>query len=247
MEKRPGLTGTGLVTVATPASVNDILEAKLLEAMTVPMPETKARTLALAGLEELLSFAATRNAVAIGPGLTTDPDTAELVRLFLLRVETPCVVDADALNALSGQCTTLAQAKAPLILTPHPGEMARLVGDATPTSVNADRLGVAGTFARRHGVVLVLKGARTVLAHPDGRLAICPTGNPGMATAGSGDVLTGIITGLLAQRCSVWEAACVGTYLHGLAGDLAAASLGPHGMTAGDLLDRIPHALMGTV
>lgn len=240
-------TGTGLVTVATPASVNDILEVKLLEAMTVPMPETKARTLALAGLEELLSFAATRNAVAIGPGLTTDPDTAELVRLFLLRVETPCVVDADALNALSGQCTTLAQAKAPLILTPHPGEMARLVGDATPTSVNADRLGVAGTFARRHGVVLVLKGARTVVAHPDGRLAICPTGNPGMATAGSGDVLTGIITGLLAQRCSVWEAACVGTYLHGLAGDLAAASLGLHGMTAGDLLDRIPHALMATV
>jgi NAD(P)H-hydrate epimerase len=235
--------GTGLVTVATPSSVNDVLEAKLLEVMTVPMPETKARTLARSGLDRLLSFVNARSAVAIGPGLSTHPETVDLIQALIPRLDKPSVLDADALNALAGRTTLLAECKVQPILTPHPGEMARLEEEATPQSVNDDRIGTAIRFAQRRGVFLVLKGARTVVAHPDGRAAICPTGNPGMATAGTGDVLTGIIVGLLAQKLPAWDAACAGTYLHGLAGDLAAARLGQAGMTAADVIERIPHAI----
>jgi NAD(P)H-hydrate epimerase len=238
--------GAGLVTVATPASVNDTLEAKLLEAMTVPMPETKARTLARAGLEEILSFIAARTAVAIGPGLTTHPETVELIHALLPRLDKPSVLDADALNALAGRTSLLEHCKVPPVLTPHPGEMARLVEGPSTRSINDDRIGSAVTFAQARRVMLVLKGARTVVAHPDGRAAICPTGNPGMATAGTGDVLTGMIVGLLAQGLGPWDAACAGTYLHGLAGDLAAAERGLGGLTAGDVIEQIPHALTET-
>jgi len=239
--------GAGLVTVATPASVNDTLEAKLLEAMTVPMPETKARTLARAGLEDILSFINARTAVAIGPGLTTQPETVELIHALLPRLEKPSVLDADALNALAGQTSLLDACKVPPILTPHPGEMARLLEGASTRSINDDRIGAAVKFAQARKVLLVLKGARTVVAHPDGRAAICPTGNPGMATAGTGDVLTGMIVGLLAQGLSPWDAACAGTYLHGLAGDLTAVRLGAAGMIAGDVIEQIPSALTETV
>jgi NAD(P)H-hydrate epimerase len=235
--------GAGLVTVAIPSSVNDILEAKLLEAMTVPMPETKARTLAKSASDRLQSFARERTALAMGPGLTTHHETVELIQELIKRVDKPCVLDADALNALAGKASLLTECKLPPILTPHPGEMSRLEIDATPQSVNADRIGVAGRFARERGVFVVLKGARTLIARPDGMVAICPTGNPGMATAGTGDALTGMIVGLLAQGLSQWDAACTGTYFHGLAGDFAAQSVGQAGMTAGDLIDHIPRAL----
>ncbi|MFQ5991034.1 MAG: NAD(P)H-hydrate dehydratase [Nitrospiraceae bacterium] len=239
--------GAGLATVATPSGVNDILEAKLTEAMTVPMPETTAHTLALAGMDQLLAFSNERTAVAIGPGLTTHPETVDLLHALIPRLERPTVLDADALNALVGRTSLIRECKTPPILTPHPGEMARLEDESTPQSVNADRIGTAGRFARQRRAILVLKGARTVVAHPDGQIVICPTGNPGMATAGTGDALTGMIVGLLAQRLSPWDAACVGPYYHGLAGDLAAEELGGAGMTAGDLVDRIPHALSQTV
>jgi hydroxyethylthiazole kinase-like uncharacterized protein yjeF len=235
--------GAGLVTVATPSSMNDVLESKLLEVMTAPMPETKARTLARSGLDRLLTFVHDRTAVAIGPGLTTHPETVELVQALVPRLEKPSVLDADALNAVAGRTALLTECKVPPILTPHPGEMARLEGKTTPQSINADRIGTAARFAQGRGVILVLKGARTVIAHPDGRVAICPTGNPGMATAGTGDVLTGMIVGLLAQRLSGWDAACAGTYFHGKAGDLAASTVGMMGMTAADLLGHIPQAL----
>lgn len=235
--------GTGLVTVAVPAGVNDVLEAKLLEAMTMPMPDTKARTFARAGLDRLQAFIAARTAVAIGPGLSTHPETVELVQALVRQLDRPAVLDADALNALAGRATLLTECKVPPILTPHPGEMARLETDATAQSVNADRLGTATRFARERGVFLILKGARTVIAGPDGRAAICPTGNPGMATAGTGDVLTGMTVGFLAQGLSTWEAACAATYLHGLAGDLAAAAMGQTGLIAGDVIEQIPHAL----
>ena len=238
--------GTGLVTVATPASVNSILEAKLLEAMTVPMPETDAKTFASSGLEQLVSFANARSATAIGPGLTTHPDTSILVHALLGRMEKPFVLDADGLNAISEKTTVLDTCKTCPILTPHPGEMARL--DKTSVqSVNADRIAAATRFAENHGVILVLKGARTIVAKPDGHVAICPTGNPGMATAGTGDALTGIIVGLLAQQLKPWDAACAGTYLHGLAGDLAAAEFGEAGMLASDLIAQLPFALKQTV
>ena len=186
-------TGAGLVTVGVPASVNDVLEAKLLEAMTLPLPDTKARTLGLGALDRILAFIQARTAVAIGPGVSTHPETVELVQSLMKHLDRPAVLDADALNALAGRASLLTECKTPPILTPHPGEMARLEVGATPQSVNADRLGTARRFARERGVFLVLKGARTVVGRPDGLLMICPTGNPGMATAGTGDVLTGML------------------------------------------------------
>ncbi len=238
--------GAGLVTVATPSSVNDVLEAKLLEAMTISLPETKARTLARSGLDRVVAFLQSRTAVAVGPGLSTHPETVELVQSLMKHLDRPSVLDADALNALAGRASLLTECKTPPILTPHPGEMARLEVDATTQTVNADRIGTARRFARERGVFVVLKGARTVIARPDGLVAICPTGNPGMATAGTGDVLTGMIVGLLAQRVSAWEAVCAATYFHGLAGDLAAQQLGQPGMLAGDLIAQIPYALQRT-
>lgn len=235
--------GTGLVTVATPSSVNDILEAKLLEAMTVPMPETKARTLGRTALDRLVSFMAAKDAVAIGPGLSTHPETVELVQALTKQLDRPAVLDADALNALTGRTALLASCKVPPIITPHPGEMARLELEATPQSVNSDRVGTATRFARERGLYVVLKGARTIIARPDGAVAICPTGNPGMATAGTGDVLTGMVAGFLAQGIPSWEAACAAVYLHGAAGDLAAASQGQVGMIARDVLEQIPAAI----
>jgi NAD(P)H-hydrate epimerase len=238
--------GAGLVTVATPSSVNDVLEAKLLEAMTLPMPETKARTLARSALDRVIAFIQARTAIAIGPGLSTHPETVELVQSMMKHLDRPSVLDADALNALAGRASLLTECKTPPILTPHPGEMARLEVDATTQSVNADRIGTARRFARERGVFVVLKGARTVIARPDGLVAICPTGNPGMATAGTGDVLTGMIVGLLAQRVPSWEAACAATYFHGSAGDLASQHLGQPGMLASDLIAQIPYALQRT-
>jgi NAD(P)H-hydrate epimerase len=238
--------GAGLVTVATPSSVNDVLEAKLLEVMTMPLPETKARTLARSGLDRVVAFIQARTAIAIGPGLSTHPETVELMQSLMKHLDRPSVLDADALNALTGRVSLLTECKTPPILTPHPGEMARLEVDATTQSVNADRIGTARRFARERGVFVVLKGARTVIARPDGLVAICPTGNPGMATAGTGDALTGMIVGLLAQGLPAWDAACAATYFHGSAGDLAAQQLGQTGMLASDLIAQIPYALQRT-
>ena len=238
--------GAGLVTVGTPSSVNDVLEAKLLEAMTMSLPETKARTLARSGLDRVVAFIQARTAIAIGPGLSTHHETVELVQSLMKHLDRPSVLDADALNALAGRASLLTECNTPPILTPHPGEMARLEVDATTQSVNADRIGTARRFAQERGVFVVLKGARTVIARPDGLVAICPTGNPGMATAGTGDVLTGMIVGLLAQRVPAWEAACAATYFHGSAGDLASQHLGQPGMLAGDLIAQIPYALQRT-
>ncbi|RMH08096.1 MAG: NAD(P)H-hydrate dehydratase [Nitrospirae bacterium] len=236
--------GAGLVTVATPRGANAALEAKLLEVMTLPLPETSDHTLSEAALEPLKAFIKDRRAVAIGPGLTTHPETVTVVRHLLSSMTRPCVVDADALNALAGSLDLFGACASTPILTPHPGEMARLLGSPwTAPRVNADRLAVAAQFSQTHRVVLVLKGARTVIAHPDGQTAICPTGNAGMATAGMGDVLTGILAGLLAQGLAPWDAARAGVYLHGLAGDLACQKYGAPSLLAGDLLDSLPHAL----
>jgi NAD(P)H-hydrate epimerase len=236
-------TGAGLVTVGVPASVNDVLEAKLLEAMTLPLPDTTVGTLGRSAFDRILAFIQARTAVAIGPGLSTHPETVELVQSLMKHLDRPAVLDADGLNALAGRASLLTECKTPPILTPHPGEMARLEVGATSQSVNADRLGTTRRFARERGVFVVLKGARTVVGRPDGLLMICPTGNPGMATAGTGDVLTGMLVGLLAQGVPSWEAACAAVYLHGAAGDLAAARLGMAGMIAGDLIEQIPYAI----
>lgn len=239
-------TGAGLVTLAVPSRANAVLESKLLEVMTVPMPDTEAGTLARAAMKELLAFIQDRTAIAIGPGLTTHPETVALVQAILKKMERPCVIDADGLNALANSSDPLHRCKAPAIVTPHPGEMARLLS-STPRLVNEDRITSARSFADTHRSTVVLKGARTIVAHPNGFVAICPTGNPGMATAGTGDVLTGMLVSLLAQQLEPWDAACAAVYLHGLAGDLAARDLGEAGMIAGDLLARIPMAIEQTI
>ncbi len=233
--------GAGLVTVAAPRSVSDVLEAKLLEAMTHPVPETEARTLSKQALAPLLAFAADKTALAIGPGIGRHLETQALVHNLLVEAKRPMVLDADGLNAVAGHADMLGRASGPLILTPHPGEMARLLG-TTSAEIQRDRLGAASRLARERNVCVVLKGAGTVVAAPDGRLAVNSTGNPGMATAGTGDALTGIIVGLLAQGLPAWEAACAGVFLHGLAGDLAAAEQGEAGLIAGDVIRAIPQA-----
>lgn len=239
--------GTGLVTVAAPQSVSHILESKLLEVMTEPMPESSQHLLGMEAYPALLAFAATKSALSFGPGMGISPETSEVLCHLLPQLEVPCVLDADALNGLAQHNQIFSSMKRPPILTPHPGEMARLLTASSSKQVNKDRIGVSRQFAMQHQVILVLKGARTIIAEPQGQVAICPTGNPGMASAGMGDVLTGVITGLLAQGLSGWDAARAGVYLHGLAGDLAAATIGEPGLIAGDVLTAIPHALTKTL
>ena len=234
--------GAGLVTVSIPEGLNAILESKLLEAMTFPVAGTALHGLAKAAKAGLLGFAATKTAVAMGPGIGGEAETVGLVHDLITEIKQPLVLDADGINALAGHAQILRRAQAPVILTPHPGEMARLLGKSVG-DVQKDRLGAAGSFAQEFNVHLVLKGAGTVIAAPDGALAVNPTGNPGMATGGTGDVLTGMIVGFLAQGLSPWEAACAGCYLHGVAGDLVAARRGEIGMIARDLLDAIPEAI----
>jgi ADP-dependent NAD(P)H-hydrate dehydratase / NAD(P)H-hydrate epimerase len=235
-------TGAGLVSVATPNGLVPVVQSQLAEAMCVPAAESIEGTLGAGSEEELLKASIGISAVALGPGLSTHFETAQVVRDMVQRLTVPMVVDADGLNALAGHTDILKKAKAPVILTPHPGEMGRLV--SMPSSgVQKDRLTIASRFAKDHRVILVLKGAGTVIALPDGRMFINSTGNPGMATGGTGDVLTGMIGGLLAQGHPAAQAACLGVYLHGLAGDLAAKEKGEAAMIAGDLIEKIPEAL----
>jgi NAD(P)H-hydrate epimerase len=235
--------GAGYVQVAVPRSLNDILEVKLTEEMTIPMPETSERTLALAALEPVLARAADADVVALGSGLSRHRDSAELARRVVAESERPLVIDADALNAFEGQFEALGRARAPRVLTPHLGEMQRLSGVAS-AEIESRRIDFAREWAPRLGTALVLKGAPTVTAAADGSATVNPTGNPGLATAGTGDVLTGTIAALLAQGLPPYDAARLGVYLHGLAGDLAAAGQGQAGLIAGDVVEQLPQAIL---
>jgi NAD(P)H-hydrate epimerase len=236
--------GAGWAMAAVPASLNDVLEVKLTEELTVPMPETAERSLAVAAIEPLLARAAEVNAVALGPGLSRHADSLELARRLLPRLECPAVVDADGLVAFVGRTDLFAAHGGPLVLTPHLGELSRLTG-VSAADLEARRIDAAREWAQRWRVVLLVKGAPTAVASPDGRVTVNPTGNPGMASAGMGDVLTGAIAGLMAQGVPAYEAACLGAYVHGLAGDVAAGVKGQHGLLAGDVLESLPDALVG--
>ena len=238
--------GSGLVSVATPNNLVPIIQTSIAEAMCIPSAESIEGTLGLGAEEELLKAAIGKNACAIGPGLSTHYETVQVVRSLIQRLPIPLIIDADGLNALASDVAVLKRAKAPRILTPHPGEMARLLGISS-AEVQQDRLGIAAVFAAKYNVTLVLKGAGTVVACSDGQLFINSTGNPGMATAGTGDALTGMIGGFLAQGYSPTQAACLGVYLHGLAGDLAAKEKGELGLIAGDLIEKIPDATRETL
>ncbi|MEK7792900.1 MAG: NAD(P)H-hydrate dehydratase [Candidatus Hydrogenedentota bacterium] len=236
-----GRSGVGLVTVGVPRSLGDIVGAGLLEAMTFMLPATKEETLSREGLDSALEFASTKNAVALGPGLSQHSETAAFVREFAVGCPVPLLIDADGLNCLSGSMGIVAARTADTVLTPHPGEMARLTGLSTK-EVQADREGVAARFAASWGCVVVLKGAGTVVAVPNGEVFVNTTGNSGMATGGTGDVLTGLIGGLLAQGMTALDAALLGVYLHGFAGDLAAREMTQSGLIASDIVDHLGNA-----
>ncbi len=239
-------SGVGLVTVATPASVQPLVASQQAEIMTEPLAETASGSLSAGSTARVLALASSRTALAIGPGIGTEKETQEFLKDVVLRASAPAVVDADGLNAIADSSSTmfppLKRRSGPLVLTPHPGEAARLCG-ATTAEVQSDRLGTARRLARESGAILVLKGHRTVIASPDGRAAINSSGNPGMATAGTGDVLTGIIGAFLARGLVAWDAARLAVFVHGDAGDRAALARGQEGMIAADLLERLPDAL----
>ena len=243
-------TGAGRVAAAIPGSLNDILEMKLTEPMTCPMPEVRRRRcLSLRALGAIRRIAARANVLAIGPGLGTHPETTELVRRVLTCEELPAVVDADGLNSLVGHCDVYrASAWRPdsgpnRVLTPHLGEFCRLTG-LSKKEVSEDPMANVIRFAQDCGAVVLLKGAPTCVGLPDGKAYVCPSGNAGMATAGSGDVLTGLIAGLIAQGLPADEAACCGAFLHGRAGDIARDRIGEWGLVAGDIQDAVPEAIM---
>jgi hydroxyethylthiazole kinase-like uncharacterized protein yjeF len=239
-------SGAGLVSVATPIGLVPIIQQQVFEAMCIPAGESIDGTLGIGSEKELLNASGTMSACAIGPGLTTHYETVQVVKDLIQRITVPMVIDADGVNALAGNPGILLKAKAPVVLTPHPGEMARLLG-VSAADIQRDRINVAQGFAEEYGVTLVLKGAGTVIATPQGDVFINSTGNPGMATGGAGDVLTGMIGSMLAQGYGPTRAACLAVYLHGLAGDLAAGEKGEAGMIAGDVIEKIPEAIKQTM
>ncbi|MEZ4218624.1 MAG: NAD(P)H-hydrate dehydratase [Myxococcota bacterium] len=234
--------GAGLVTVACPAGLGDVMETLCLEAMTAPLADTARRGLAAAAEDALLALARERDVVALGPGIGREADTGDLVRAFAKRCERPLVLDADALFAFGDELERLRERGAPTVLTPHPGEAARLLG-VRAADVNAGRVACARELARRSGAVAVLKGAPTVVAAPDGAIAVNPTGGPALASGGTGDVLTGAIAALVAQGADAFAAAVAAVFAHGLAGDRIGRRIGDAGLLAGDLADALPAAL----
>jgi NAD(P)H-hydrate epimerase len=234
--------GAGLVTLFIPESLNAILEVKLTEAMTLPIAETPEKTPSSAALQQILDFLQGKQALAMGPGISTHQDTASLVKELLPKARCPMVLDADAITVVSENPAILRKAQVPLVLTPHPGEMARICNRTVP-DVQRNRLETASSFSRDYGVVLVLKGHRTVIAAPDGKLAINSSGNPAMASGGMGDTLTGIIAGLLAQGFDPFHAACLGVYVHGAACDRIFDGVSTRGLLATDMLDEVPAVL----
>jgi ADP-dependent NAD(P)H-hydrate dehydratase / NAD(P)H-hydrate epimerase len=234
-------SGAGLVTVATPVSQQPIVAGLVLEAMTEPLPETPARTVALKAREIIVELAAPRDAVAIGPGLGLDEETLQAARSLIKELPKPLAADADALTALAGHLDVLRAAPAARCLTPHPGEMARMLG-ASVDDVQRDRVRTVREFATRYRAHVVLKGPRSVIGFPDGRVFLNPTGNPGMASGGTGDVLTGMLGAFLARGMDPGAALQSSVYLHGSAGDVAAERVGQEALIARDVIAAIPEA-----
>lgn len=247
--------GAGYVQCAVPAGLHDIFEIKLTEEMTLPMPEGPDRTLAAAAAEPILERAAEVDVLVIGSGLSREPAAAALARRLVTDSPCPIVLDADGLNAFQWQTEPLhatraawsptspqGRARVTRVLTPHLGEMSRLTG-IPPADLEARRLDACREWAMKWGCVLVLKGAPTVVAGPDGRACVNPTGNPGMATAGMGDVLTGIVAALMAQGLAPFDAARAAVFAHGMSADECARTLGPVGYAAGDVAAALPRVL----
>jgi len=210
--------------------------------MTVPLPDSVSGYLVGSAYPTIVSLLGNKDVLAIGPGIDRRPGTVSLVHTLVESVGLPMVIDADGLNALATDITVLTRKQSnTLILTPHPGEMARLVGNTLPED-HVSRISVAQEFARTYGVFLVLKGARTIIASPEGDVAINGSGNPGMASGGMGDVLTGIIASLAGQGYCAWDACRLGVFIHGYSADMVAGIKGEIGISATDVQENIPYA-----
>jgi NAD(P)H-hydrate epimerase len=234
--------GAGLVTLGIPESLNNIMEEKLTEVMTEPLTEEEHGFIGIGSFEKIEGLMKGKKVLALGPGISTHEDTVKLVHKILVESTIPLVIDADGINALSFDLGLLKRAKVPVVLTPHPGEMARLV-DLSSKEIQKDRITIARDFAKQHGCYLVLKGTRSLIAEPEGNIFINPTGNAGMASGGMGDVLTGMIPGFISQGYDVVTSTKLAVFVHGLAGDLVALEKGPVGLIAGDLVNEIPRVL----
>lgn len=235
--------GIGLLKIAVPKSIYPVCATNILESVYYPLEETSNGVISSKNTDFLLEMCEKSSAVVIGCGLSVCDDTKSLVQSVITNCKKPLVIDADALNCICNKPEILKNLKAPAIITPHPGEMARLL-HSTPKAVNSNRENTAIDFAKKFGVVTVLKGAGTIIASPDGEVYINHTGNSGMATGGSGDVLSGIIGSLLAQGAAPINAAAAGVFLHGTIGDLAAEKLGKISMLPTDMIDMIPTAYL---
>jgi ADP-dependent NAD(P)H-hydrate dehydratase / NAD(P)H-hydrate epimerase len=237
-------SGAGLCTVATAKDVLQTVAGFYPELMTEPLEETEEGTISgkVSTRRRIEALSQGKTVLAVGPGISRHLETAKLVRSLVSKCKMPTVLDADGLNAFEGRGAELNGKGRSLVITPHPGEMARLVGSSI-AAVQRDRLNVARTFAREHGVIVVLKGHRTVIAEPDGEVWVNTTGNPGMATGGTGDILTGMVAGFIAQNPErIMEAVIAAVHLHGLAGDVACETTGEHSLVATDLLASLPEA-----
>lgn len=240
------LSGSGLVTLGIPESLNRIVARKLTEVITLPLPETRAKSFSLKSLKAVLRKIEEVDAVAMGPGLSQHAETVAWVHRLLPHLEKPTVIDADGLNAVARNPQILEKVKVPLVVTPHPGEMGRLIRKQS-RYVQEHRETVARDFSLRYNIITVLKGHRTLVTSSKGKRYLNRTGNPGMATAGCGDVLTGIVGSFLGQGMAPFEAACRAVYVHGLAGDLAAREKGETSLVASDLLKFLPAAFKKVV
>jgi len=235
-------SGAGLVYIGVPSRLWHIYASSTTEAITVPLDDDGTGRLSQSLIDKIDTVIEKKDVIAIGPGLSVNNAIVEIVKSIIEKARVPLVIDADALNAISTDVSILKYLKAPAVITPHPGEMSRLTG-IDIADIQKNRFEVAREFAARWNVVTVLKGSRTVVAKPDGTLLLNTTGNPGMATAGSGDVLTGIIAGLIGQGMKPEDAAAAGVYLHGSAGDEACSKKGECGMIAGDIIEELPGIL----
>jgi hydroxyethylthiazole kinase-like uncharacterized protein yjeF len=233
--------GSGLVTVGVSADILNTVDSMAMETMTTPLA-SEAGLLTVDALDSILEALRDKTSLALGPGMGTEEKTCELVKELVARVEVPMVLDADAVNAFAGNSAELKSDLADIVITPHPGEMARLLGIKTE-EVQRDRIEIARELAKENNIIVVLKGYRTIIASPEGEVFINMTGNPGMATAGSGDVLTGLIGSYLGMKdLTPLEAVVAAVYLHGLAGDLAAEEKGQNALIAGDLIEHLSDA-----
>ncbi len=235
-------TGAGLVTLGIPKSLNPVVAAKLTEVMTLPLPETRQKTLSLKAESLIINFCRKVNVVALGPGLSQNKETSNLIKRLIKKIKLPLVLDADGINAIKGKGSFILQRKGDTIITPHPGEMGRLI-NLSVKKIQSARRQIAQKIAFQFKAVVVLKGHDTVVASPDWKTFINPTGSAAMATGGMGDVLTGIIASFIAQGLSPFSASKLAVYTHGLAADWVVKEKGQRGVIASDIIDKLPSVL----